>query len=124
LALLLSPCLLIASPAWGESVRTIVYWADGGGAHGQAEFEGIVRDGTVTGRVLFGGESLIVLGTVDETGAVAGVLETQSGNDVGTFETNLVDGELSGEFTVTGVDPALWTTDTGGATRCLPDVSE
>ena len=125
ISLLVLPIFVVLAPrGYAEPVRTTVYWSDTGGARGRAEFEGVVADGVLTGQVLFGGERLVVLGTVDEEGVADGVIESPGAGQVGTFETSLVGGELSGEFTITESSGGLWTTDTPGPTQRIPDVNE
>jgi hypothetical protein len=115
---------VVSSVSSAESLRTWVYWSDAAGGRGRAEFEGVLAEDALSGRLLLGSEALVVLASVDGEGAVAGVIEDGTGAEVGTFETSIVDGELGGEFTVTGFSTGLWATSTDGPSDRIPDVTE
>ena len=97
-------------------------WSDATGG-GTAVFEGNVTQSEVSGRLDFSGQSFVVLGTVDEYGAVDGSIETQEGEEVGTFETTVVGGELSGEFDVTGFSGGLWASDSSLPPPGIPNTT-
>lgn len=111
-------------PAAAEPLRTAVRWTDTAGAEGTADFEGLHDGETLTGRLVLGAEMLVVQGTVDEAGAVSGTVTTAGGAPVLSFETTLVAGELSGDFTVTGATGGAWLSDSRPPPAGIPNVPD
>lgn len=85
-------------------------WVDTAEQQGTMLFQGEIVDGTLSGRAYPGdGTELIVSGTVDATGDIAGTLNDAEQELVATFtgELNAAQ-ELVGDLYVTGALDAAW----------------
>lgn len=92
-------------------LATQVAWVDTAGHSGTMLFQGTVEDGTLAGRAYPGGgtAALVVSGTVDAEGDVAGALHDAGAQLVGTFTASLdADANLDGALQVDGELDCLW----------------
>jgi hypothetical protein len=121
---LIGAVLALGLTAFSDPLHTQVHWTDPTGVEGKADFQGLADGSSLEGQLDFGGQTLLVTGSIGEGGAVDGTVKTQQGQTVLTFATTFVGGELGGEFTVTGTEPGVWMTSTPPPSDKIPDAPE
>lgn len=72
------------------------------GVASQGLFQGLYEGGALTGSIYAGDVILDVAGTVSEAGAISAVLQTHTGEDIGSFSGSIANGVLSGSYTLIG----------------------